>query len=119
MKSPKKLSSEDLQHPKGQQKGWNGDTRKPRTSRWNGAPDMDDTGFMSRGVHSVTPPIPTAPETTPGTIQSPPTSVAYGKPYDLLDDRQKALHNRSLRDNKPEVISLTNRQKKLTFGRGK
>ena len=119
MKAPKKLSSKDLQHPKGEQKGWNGDTRKPRTSRWNGSPDMDDTGFMSRGVHSVTAPILTASERAPGTLRKPPSSVNYSRPYEHMTDVQKVAYNRELRDNKPEVISLTDRQKKLTFGKGK
>lgn len=116
MRKPKKLSSEDLQHPKGQQKAWNGDVRQPRSSRFNGDAEFSDRGFMSRGVHSVTPPIATEPAR--GTLQSPPTSIRYEKPYSHLTDAQKALYNRSLRDNKPEVISLTNRQKKLTFGKG-
>lgn len=117
MKKPKKLTSKDLQHPKGEQKAWNGDTRKPRTSRWNGAPDMDDVGFMSRGVHSVTPPI--ASETPSRPLQSPPSSITYERPYSHLTDAQKVAYNKELRDNQPEVFSLTDRQRKMTYGRGK
>lgn len=50
MKRPEPRKPADLIHPKGDVKAWNGDTRKARSTRWNGAPDMEDTGFTSRGV---------------------------------------------------------------------
>ena len=111
MRTPKKLSSEDLQHPKAEVKGWNGDKRKKGT-RWNGDSDMEDTGFMSRGVHSVTPPINT--ETAPRALQQPPSSIAYERPYSHLTDGQKALYQQELKDNAPVVIELSKRQKKQT-----
>ena len=117
MRKPKKLSSEDLQHPKGQQKAWNGDVRQPRSSRFNGDAEFSDRGFMSRGVHSVTPPI--ASEPAPGSLRKPPSSIHYERPYSHLTDAQKVAYNRELRDNAPEVISLTDRQRKMTYGRGK
>ncbi len=50
---PRKLTAADLKHSKGDIKAWNGDKRKPRSDRFNGGPDMEDKGFMSRGVHTV------------------------------------------------------------------
>ena len=46
---PKPRKPSDLQHPKGTRKAWNGDKRKPRSTRWNGAPDYEDPGFATRG----------------------------------------------------------------------
>ena len=48
MKKPDQIRPEDLQHPKGLQKAWNGDMRKPRSNRWNGASDYEDSGFTER-----------------------------------------------------------------------
>ena len=54
MKKPGKLRKEQLEHPNDSTYvAWNGDVRKKRNKdRWNGAPDMEDTGFTSRGVTS-------------------------------------------------------------------
>ena len=54
IRKPNKLKPEQLQHPKGEVRAWNGDLRKPRSNRWNGSPDMEDTGWISRGNVSVT-----------------------------------------------------------------
>ena len=48
MKKPDQIRPEDLEHPKGLQKAWNGDMRKPRSDRWNGASDYEDRGFTER-----------------------------------------------------------------------
>ena len=50
MKRPEPKKPSDLQHPKGTYKAWNGDSRKARSTRWTGSPEMDDKGFTSRGV---------------------------------------------------------------------
>ena len=49
MKKPPLKKAADLEHPKTTTyKGPNGDIRKKRSTRWNGAPQMDDQGFASR-----------------------------------------------------------------------
>ena len=54
MQKPEPLKPEALQHPnETTYKAWNGDERKKRSTRWNGASDMDDKGFTSRGVRTV------------------------------------------------------------------
>ena len=50
----RKLRKEQLNHPNSSTYvAFNGDVRKKgNPDRWNGAPDMEDTGFVSRGVTS-------------------------------------------------------------------
>ena len=79
---------------------------------------MASGSYFGQRVELVTPTADTSTERPPGTLQKPPTSVAYGKPYSLLDDRQRALHNLSLKDNGPTIHSVTPRQSKLTWGKG-
>ena len=51
MQKPEPLKPEALEHPsETTYKAWNGDERKKRSTRWNGASDMEDKGFTSRGV---------------------------------------------------------------------
>ena len=46
---PPKKSAKDLVHPKADTYvAFNGDVRKKRSTRWNGAPDHEDKGFASR-----------------------------------------------------------------------
>ena len=54
MKKPGKLRKEQLEHPNDSTYvAWNGDVRQKRNpKRFNHAPDMEDTGFVSRGVTS-------------------------------------------------------------------
>lgn len=116
MQRPKKLRPDQLQHPKSngdvEYKRFNGETATRNKSTFGGGSRWGDQGFMSRGVHTVTPPIST--ETDTGRpLATPPTSLTPATPYSLFDDRQKRLHNQSLKDNEPQVFSITDRQSRL------
>lgn len=81
MKKPGKLRKEQLQHPKDSSyKAWNGDVRPMRNhKRWNGSSDMEDRGFMSRGVTSTTAPIKQeSKETTGRGIKPRPKTLIVG-----------------------------------------
>ena len=53
MKKPPKKTAADLKHPSSNEYvAWNGDVRKKPSDRWNGASEMEDKGFTSRGVTS-------------------------------------------------------------------
>ena len=111
---PKKLTSEDLQHPADKKSSFNGDKRRPQKEQ----------GFMasraSQGLKTVEGTTTPTNKVQPSrSFQRPPSSIRYERPYSHLTDRQKVLYNRELRDNAPEVISLTDRQRKMTYGRGK
>ena len=54
MKKPEPKQPSDLQHPKGDYVAWNGDVRRRGSTRWNGAADMEDQGFATRGLVTVT-----------------------------------------------------------------
>ncbi len=71
--------------PNTQYVAWNGDIRDKPT-RWNGASDMEDQGFMSRGIHSISQPPPEEPPAPPKklanrtiarSLQTVPTSMNY------------------------------------------
>ena len=112
---PKPRKPSDLQHPKGTRKAWNGDKRKPRSTRWNGAPDYEDPGFATRGgcrvVEGTRPPSglkhpvgapPLARDMEPlqplfGASQ--PLTEATNEPFDLGALTAKQL--RSLHDQDP------------------
>lgn len=98
MKKPGKLRKDQLEHPKDSTYvAWNGDVRKKRNpKRWNGSPDMEDTGFTSRGVTSTTAPIKQrdSKETTGRSIQPPPKSLIVG-----------GLNNHRNPDNIPKEFS--------------
>ena len=96
MKKPPKKTAADLKHPSSNEYvAWNGDVRKKRsTDRWNGAPEMEDKGFTSRGVTSSSSNYqptrreivngeikfvdPKTKEQTGRSLQKPPTSLAVG-----------------------------------------
>ncbi len=84
------------------------------------AEEREELGsYFGDRVTTVTP-SPSKPSVTPvRPLKAPPSSLKYDRPYEHLTDSQKLAYNKGLRDNKPEIISLTDRQKKLTFGRGK
>ena len=115
MQPPKPLKKEQLEHPNDTTyKAWNGDERKRRSDRWNGAPSFEDKGFTSRGVtvtegtrapSNVRPAVgrPGLPQGPPPQLTravSPPTSskpfqpaLRPVEPFNLpeLTARQKAL----------------------------
>lgn len=45
-------------------------------------------------------------------LQPYPTTLNVCRQYGLMSDRQKELHNQGLKDNAPQVFSLTERQRK-------
>ena len=109
MKKPNKITPDDLQHPKGLVKAFNGDMRKPRSKkRWNGAPDYEDGGFTSRSVHTVSPNQPPSnPGKTP-VVKAPPLTrgmvpMAYS-PYSQPKKKDEVVEH---------PAPLTDRQKKL------
>ncbi len=75
--------------------------------------------FFGDRVELVTPTPKTTEVNTGRKLYAPPTSMKVCQPYGLMTDKQKFLHNQNLKNNKPEVISLTNRQTKMLWGRGK
>ncbi len=75
--------------------------------------------YFGERVEVVTPTPKPIEVDTGRKLYAPPTSMKVCQPYGLMTDRQKALHNQNLKDNKPEVISLTNRQTKMLWRRGK
>lgn len=80
MQLPEPRKPSDLQHPKGTVKAWNGEERKPRSTRWNGEPDYEDPGFATRGgcrvVEGTRPPSGLKyPVASPGgPVEAPPMS---------------------------------------------
>lgn len=99
MKRPPKLTKEQLEHPKADTYvAWNGDVRKKRSTRWNGSPDMEDRGFVERGLVTVTSKNldPTPWNHKPGRIhavQPHPNGgrVNYSKPIGSMNDLEKVL----------------------------
>jgi hypothetical protein len=86
IKKPSPRTPADLVHPKGELIAWNGDKRKaPNPSRWNGAPDMEESGFVSRGlvttVEGVNKPSNVRPLTSPSAIQPHPSGVMAYSPW--------------------------------------
>ncbi len=60
------------------------------------------------------------PEVDTGRALKPaPTTLNVCRQYGLMSDRQKFLYNQNLKNNKPEVISLSDRQRKMTWRKGK
>ncbi len=75
--------------------------------------------YFGERVEVVTPTPKSTEVNTGRRLHAPPSSMKVCQPYGLMTDRQKALYNKSLRDNKPEVISLTDRQRRMTWRKGK
>lgn len=105
MQKPEPLKPSQLQHPKASTyKAWNGDERKKASTRWNGAPEMEDKGFASRGVHTVSRNL---PQTNLKPMQSPRRAqpVPEGHVFDPMT-----------RSSKPIPKPLTERQKRMKRG---
>ena len=106
MKKPTQRKAADLQHPKGTYKAWNGDVRQRGSTRWNGAPAMEDQGFATRGLvtvtHATTPQEPwkAKPVRTVGAVQPPSNGgrMHYERPLSLDTDT-----NRIVRGHHPTV----------------
>ena len=62
-------------------------------------------------VQLITGPIHTEVDTG-RSLQPYPTTLNVCRQYGLMSDRQKELHNQGLKDNAPQVFSLTDRQRK-------
>ena len=122
MQRPKKLRHDQLHHPKSngdvEYKRFNSETATRNRSTFGGG-RRSDAGFTSRGVHTVTPPVVSTEFVTGRPLQTPPTSLTPATPYSLFDDKQKRLHNQSLKDNEPEIFSITDRQSRLLHRHGR
>ncbi len=67
---------------------------------------------MSRGVHTVTPPIQEGPERAPEGPTTAPNSVRYIKPRHQMSDAEKAAQDASLTNNEAMVYSPYSKPRK-------
>ena len=76
------------------------------------------SSYFGDNVKVITPAIVETSTPVTRTLQEPPSSVAYDRPYDQMNDSQRARYNEDLRDNEAAVYRLKETQKKDLSNRG-
>lgn len=122
MKPKRPLTSDDLNHPNSSTyKAWNGDERKKRnTDRWSGAPDMEDTGWNTRGKVRTVEGTKSGSRVKPANVSVAPKFVSYAQPMAYSHPPTPAQRRRDeLEEQLKTTKPLTPRQKSKTVKRPK